>query len=194
MGRPKSFEPEQALDQAVELFWARGFEATSIDQVTEALGVTRAAVYREWGSKELLYQAALERYRQAGSEAFIAALRSDPTAAPSIVRDRLLEIIEFAVSDENNPGCFVVNATCERASLDETTATQVREALSGLERELTDALTAAVQAGACTHPDPAALARTIVTVIQGIRVVGKARPEQAAFEGVVTEVMRLFTT
>jgi TetR/AcrR family transcriptional regulator, transcriptional repressor for nem operon len=193
MARPQSFDPEAALDDAMQLFWAHGFEATSIDDIVEHLQISRPAVYRQWGSKENLYKQALERYRSLGHAQFLADLKANPHQAIEIVHQRLAEIVHDTHNDPEMKGCFVVNATCERSSSDPDTQAQVSESLTNLEQQLTQALRAAQKSGVQLHNDPADLARFVVVVIQGIRVVGKARPTRAALKGIVDVTMKALT-
>lgn len=190
MPRPKSFDPDVALDAAMNLFWERGYEATSIDDLSEALGVTRPAIYRQWGSKQGVYLQALERYRMTEPKAFVERLQTDPENAVEILRDRLVEIVGQAAESEQYRGCFVVNAVAERALSDEATRTQVSDAIQGMETRVGTALRAAADARVITTDDPDALARYFVVVIMGLRVVGKARPTTDALTGVVDQAMK----
>jgi TetR/AcrR family transcriptional regulator, transcriptional repressor for nem operon len=185
MPRPQSFNPTVVLDAAMGLFWERGYEATSIDDLSQHLNISRPALYRQWESKEQLYQEALLHYRQLGHADFIAALQESPERAIEIITKRLTEIVNDAVDDPNNKGCFVVNATCERASLDPATRSQVAESLTSLEQHLSAALRGASTRGVRLRTDADAAARYLVVVIQGIRVVGKARPTRSALRGIV---------
>lgn len=189
MPRPKSFDPDTALDAAMNLFWEKGYETTSIDDLSEALGVTRPAIYRQWGSKQGVYLDALEHYRMTEPRAFIKRLQSNPENALEILRDRLVEIVQQAEASERYRGCFVVNAVAERALSDEATRHQVSEALRGLEVRIATALRAAAEADLIETDDPDALARYFVVVIMGLRVVGKARPTTEALSGVVDQAM-----
>ncbi len=189
MPHPKSFDPDQALDMAMDLFWANGYEATSVDQLTEHLGVTRPALYRHWGSKQELYDAALRRYRSVAGAAFVRNLADYPEDSAAIIHRRLREIVDEALDSPDRRGCFLVNAAMERAAADPATSAQVADGLSGLRSRLAEALHAARDAGALNNDDPDALARYLVVVIQGLRVVGKALPEPAALDGVVEQAM-----
>lgn len=188
MAYPKSFDPDTALERAMELFWKEGYEATSIDDLTNHLGITRPALYRQWGSKQDLYQAALQLYRSRAGRAFVDALRDRPAEAIATVRSRLGEIVAEALENPGR-GCFLVNAAMERSTVDPATKSQVAAGLEGLRDTLVETLCIAKETGAISHPDPAALARYIVVVIQGLRVVGKALPDRAALDGVVEQAM-----
>ena len=175
----------------MDLFWLNGYETTSIDTLIAHLGITRPSLYRRWGSKQNLYQEALQHYRAQAGAAFTAELESRPEDAIEIIRDRLNEIVNEALHSPDQRGCFVVNATCERAANDAATGEQVAAVMEGLAGRIEQALRVAAGLGAIDHPDPAALARFVVVVIQGLRVVGKAVPN--ALEGVVDQAMLAVT-
>jgi TetR/AcrR family transcriptional regulator, transcriptional repressor for nem operon len=185
MGRPQSFSPAEALDLAMGLFWSQGYEATSVDDLCRTLDVSKPALYRQWGSKDVLYQQALRRYRALGHADFLAALGDEPERAVELIRARLEAIVNEALLDPQSRGCLVVNAICERSAHDAETHEQVTDALGSLERHLTKALRAAKKAGVELRGDPTSLARFIVVVIQGLRVVGKVRPDRPTLRTVV---------
>ncbi len=189
MARPRSFDPDVALDAAMDLFWEKGYEATSVDDLSAALGVTRPAIYRQWGSKQGVYLQALQRYRMSEPKAFVERLQADPENAAEIIRDRLVEIVRQAEETDRYRGCFVVNAIAERTLSDEATSEQVRQALQALEIRIATALKAASDAGVIGDGDTDAMARYFVVVMMGLRVVGKARPTREALDGVVAQAM-----
>lgn len=194
MPRAKQFDPEQALDAAVGMFWRSGYEATSIDELATGLGVSRPAIYREWGSKAGLYQAALERYRerQSGQAGFLERLAADPGDVRASVRERLLEIVELALSRPHESGCLIVDAVCERAHDDEESRLQAAETLRTLEDGLAAAIRAGIAAGSLDGVrNPRALARLLVVVVVGLRVVGQARPSRPVLRDAVDQALLL---
>ncbi len=194
MAHPKSFDPDRALERAMDLFWAHGYEATSVDDLTAGLGITRPALYRHWKSKQGLYEAALRHYRSMAGRAFTTALHDHPDDSVSIIRHRLNEIVGEALDSPDRRGCFLVNAAMERAASDPATAAQVAEGLSRLRDRIAEALHIAKGHGALDHSDPDGLARYLVVVIQGLRVVGKAMPDGSALDGVVDQAMAALST
>ena len=106
MGRPRAFDMDQALDQALHVFWEKGYVGTSINDLTEAMGINRPSLYAAFGNKEKLFKKALDRYEdlrdQILEEAFAA-----PTAREAVTR--LLEGTAERLSDKCNPrGCLMV--------------------------------------------------------------------------------------
>ena len=108
MGRPRAFDIDQALDQALHVFWERGYEGTSIADLTEAMGINPPSLYAAFGNKETLFKKALNRYEARRDEIFEEAFAA-PTAREAI--ERLLESVAERLSGKDGPsGCLMVQA------------------------------------------------------------------------------------
>jgi TetR/AcrR family transcriptional repressor of nem operon len=176
--RPRTFDLDQALDRALEVFWCRGYEATSVRDLTEALGVGQGSLYAAFGSKDALYRSALERYVDRQGAQLLAALETEEELRP-VLRRALIGLAEADLADPGRRGCLLVNAATERAA-DEATGRQVAAALSAVETALRSALRRAQLRGEIKpEKDPAQIARLLTTFIQGLRVMGKARASRA---------------
>ncbi|MDT0345388.1 TetR/AcrR family transcriptional regulator [Streptomyces litchfieldiae] len=173
MGRSKEFDPDATLRSALELFWRQGYEATSMQDLVDHLGINRGSIYATWGSKHELYLRALDRYRQdRGDEALDLLGRSGP-ALPA-VREFVLAYVTEACTDPDRKGCLVTNTATERLPGDAQAGRRVESAFGELEAALTGALLRARSQGElAADADPRALARFLVTFVQGVRVVGK---------------------
>ncbi|MFF2751558.1 TetR/AcrR family transcriptional regulator [Kitasatospora sp. NPDC058048] len=172
MARTKEFDPDAALQAALELFWQRGYEATSMADLVERLGIARASIYATFGSKRELYLRALERYCEQSDSARLLDLSQPGPALPAV---RAL-VRRYAVTDEEEGrrGCFVTNTAVELAPHDPAASRRVEASLDRLETLLTAALArAAAQGELPAGRDPRTLARMLVVLLQGIRVVGK---------------------
>jgi len=174
MARSKEFDPDTALDAALELFWQRGYEATSMADLVAHLGIARASVYATFGSKHELYLLALRRYAKARDLALLEAL-SQPGPALPAVRGVVTDYAEQSADDELRRGCFVTNTAVELAPHDPAAAQSVTASWDLLETALTSALIrAGAQGELPAGRDPRALARMLVVLLQGLRVVGRA--------------------
>ena len=108
MGRPRAFDIDQALDQALHVFWEKGYEGTSITDLTEAMGINPPSLYAAFGNKETLFKKALNRYEARRDEIFEEAFAA-PTAREAI--ERLLESVAERLSGKDGPsGCLMVQA------------------------------------------------------------------------------------
>jgi len=182
--RVREFDTEAVVGRAMELFWIRGYEATSVRDLTERLGIGQGSLYAAFGSKEGLYRAALEHYRTslAGD-----ALRDLDEGADirTVIRELLLGRVRVAV-ECGGRGCLFVNAAAERLPEDPETRRAVREAFRASQDALTEVLTAAVERGEISpRHDPRTLADFLVTFLNGLLVSSKVIPDAAAFDAVV---------
>jgi TetR/AcrR family transcriptional repressor of nem operon len=185
MARTREFDTDAAVDAAMNLFWCRGFEATSIQDIVAATGVQRGSLYAAFGSKENLYLVALDQYRRQMSQPLIDALRAGRPLRP-LLRDTLLSLVDAAVEADGGRSCLIVGAAVERLPVDAHVAGRVRATVSAIEDALADALTAAQQHGDLDPgQDPRALARFFVMTIQGLRVLGVIQPDRRALTDAV---------
>jgi TetR/AcrR family transcriptional repressor of nem operon len=181
MVRTREFDTEDAVGQAMDLFWAHGYEATSVQDLTSALGIGRGSLYAAFGSKEGLYQVALERYRQQCVRPMIEALSHGAPDVRSTIRGLFAVQIDDAVADERRRGCMVVNAAAERVPHDRATTETVREVLDGNEHALAEALSVAQERGELSaEKDPAALGAFLATLMTGLRIAAKTHPDRDA--------------
>ncbi len=184
--RTKEFDPDVALQRAMELFWCRGYEATSVADLVEHLGVARASLYATFGGKAELYRRALDRYCEQVAGPVLAALEEPGPVLPRI-RAMLEHLAAVAETDGDRRGCLVVNAAMERVPADEPVTARI---VGHLDRDvdvLSRALVRAQEQGEIgADAEPVALARFLVTTIQGMRVVGKATARSDLLDDVVT--------
>ncbi|MEU2868798.1 TetR/AcrR family transcriptional regulator [Streptomyces olivoreticuli] len=191
MARTKEFDPDAALQSALELFWERGYEATSLTDLVEHLGIARASLYATFGSKRELYLKALERYGEQYDPRIVEEL-SRPGPALPVVRAVVHRFAEEAMCDDLRRGCFVTNTAVELAPHDADAARGVERSWHCLETALTSALMrAGAQGELPAGRDPVALARMLVVLLQGIRVVGKAAPGRARLRDAAEQALTL---
>lgn len=179
MVRTKEFDPDAALDAALDLFWERGYEATSIQDLVDHLGIGRGSLYATFGSKHELYLKALDRYLRSRDLDPIELLNRPGPALPA-VRTLVRAYADEAARDARRRGCMIVNAAMERVPADASVTQRVQASWRALERALAAALARAREQGElAADKDPAAIARFLLVVLQGLRVVGKASPDAA---------------
>jgi TetR/AcrR family transcriptional regulator, transcriptional repressor for nem operon len=176
VARTKEFDPELALQRALELFWERGYDATSMADIVEHLGIARASIYGTYGGKHELYVKALERYLQT-RDPDVVELLSQPGPGVPAVRALVEAYAEESIGDRRRRGCMLVNAAVEFGSRDAQVVRRVESGWDTLETALTSALTRARAQGELpAGKDPRALARFLLVVLQGMRVLGRADP------------------
>lgn len=169
MGRPREFDADEALDRAMEVFWRKGYEGTSLANLTEAMGITRPSLYAAFGNKEDLFRKSLDRY-EAGPACYVGEALEAPTA-----RDVVEQLFRGAAdlqSDPRNPGgCLLVQGALACGDAADPVRQELiarREAgLAALRQRFERAK------GAGDLPadaNPADLARYVATVIHGMAV------------------------
>ncbi len=169
MGRPRAFDRDQALDQALHVFWAKGYEGTSIADLTEAMGINPPSLYAAFGNKEKLFCEALDRYEglrdQFMEEAFAA-----PTAREAMAR--LLEGTADRLSDKSKPtGCLMVQGALSGGEECEVVKQNLAARRAGRRSLIRERLKRAKREGDLpADADPAALARFVTTIMQGMSV------------------------
>ncbi|MEU9389504.1 TetR/AcrR family transcriptional regulator [Streptomyces sp. NPDC048324] len=192
MARTKEFDPEAALQAALELFWQRGYEATSMSDLVDHLGIGRASIYATFGSKHELYLKALDRYDRAGLEPIMRELSRPGPALPA-VRALVRRYATEAADDRlRRSGCLVTNTAAELAPHDPAAARRVERNWDQLETVLHSALLRAEARGELpAGRDPLALARTLLVLMQGLRVVGKASDDPARVRDAAEQALTL---
>ncbi|GAA0420187.1 TetR/AcrR family transcriptional regulator [Streptomyces luteireticuli] len=191
MARTKEFDPDAALRAALELFWRKGYEATSLQDLVDHLGVNRGSIYATFGSKHALYLRALDRYCEDKSDVAMGVLGRPGPALPA-VRDLLLLYTAESLDDPHRKGCLVTNTAVEVLPGDAQAERRVETALTELETALTGALVRARNQGELAgDADPRALARFLVTFLQGLRVIGKTADARRRLEDAVESALSL---
>jgi len=186
MPRAKEFDPDEVLEQAMELFWENGFEATSAQDLVDRTGLNRSSLYNTFGSKQELYLRALDHYRQQDAGAVDRLLDRFDSAQAAI-----RHLLEQAIPDDDPRGCFVANATVERAHCDDDTRERARQTLSQME----DGFRALVKHGQARgeipeERDPEALAHFLANTYFGMQTMAKLGLPTDVFDDVVGEAIR----
>ncbi len=174
MGRPKTFDEDAAVRAAMELFWTRGYQATTPAELGEALGIGRGSLYHAFGSKHGLYQRALEHYIAEQRQRMLDALEGEGSTTERM--RRALAVILDGAQDPR--GCMVTMAAIEAPPEDDATVAVVQGVLAG-QREV---LRATIEDGrrlgdlptGPDTPDAGDAADAIVALLNGVRVMQRA--------------------
>jgi AcrR family transcriptional regulator len=168
-GRPREFDIDRALDCAVKVFWRRGYEGTTLPDLTRAMGINRPSLYAAYGSKEGLFRKTLDRYAD-GPACYIREALEEPTARA--VAQQLLKGTIAAVTSRRNPrGCLMVQGALACGEATESVRRELTSRRRASEAAIRKRFERAVAQGdlrAGSHP--ADLARYLMTIIQGIAV------------------------
>jgi TetR/AcrR family transcriptional repressor of nem operon len=191
MARPREFDETSALEAAMACFWRRGYEATSMRDLTRSMGISGPSLYNAFGGKRALFVAALERYLDHSTRERIKRLET--TLSPKKAIHRFIwEIIERSLSDGERRGCFLINSALEVAPHDPELGALIADRLGEIEAFFRRSIKAA-QAERTVRPDVVAkdVARLLLGVLLGIRVLARAKPERVLLEGVARPALAL---
>lgn len=174
-GRPREFDPDEVLSKIMQLFWEHGYEATGLSDIIAATGMGKASLYSAFGNKKSLYLKALAHYEKLVVDAAVLVLRSREMQPLERI-DAFLSSAVAAVRDhQDRRGCFLCNASADRAALDPDTASQVRRGYDKMRAAIADSLREAFPA----QPEAviAAHAQLVLTVYSGLRIMSRAGTE-----------------
>ena len=185
MGRPREFDAETALDQAMEVFWRHGYEGATIAQLTEAMGINPPSLYACFGNKEGLLKAALDRYTKLRS-AWIDELVAAPTAR-DVAERMLMGIADKQTDPANPPGCLLVQGGIACGTGSENVPFELATRRAQNEDQLRDRFIRAKAEGDLKPTsDPAALARSVSAVSVGMGVMASSGSDREALRQVAS--------
>jgi TetR/AcrR family transcriptional regulator, transcriptional repressor for nem operon len=189
--RTKEFEPEKALENAMDLFWRRGYEATSVHDLLAEMGIGRGSMYGTFGDKRALFLAALDRFEETRVSRANEILEGSTSAVQGI--RRLFETtIEGLVAYEPRRGCLLANTAVELAPHDEEVAGRISRYVGRTEEAFEQALVRGRATGEIpADKDPKALARFLVNTLHGVRVLARAGVDRAVLDDSVRTALEV---
>jgi AcrR family transcriptional regulator len=191
-GRPRSFDRDEALECAMRLFWSRGYEGTSISDLTEAMGVTPPSLYSAYGDKRRLFFEAVERYEQTVGCFARKALTQEPTAERA-VRRLLLEAVKTFAAPKNPKGCLMVLGATNCSSESAEVGAALAEHRRAAEAALRARLLAGQEAGEfAAHTDVDALAVLVTATLFGLAIKAQDGASRARLSKVVEQLMTIW--
>jgi TetR/AcrR family transcriptional regulator, transcriptional repressor for nem operon len=184
MGRRREFDDGQVLDSVRDQFWAKGYAATSVDDLVHATGLGKGSLYGAFGGKRQLFMMVLETYATARVEEVRAALAG---SAPAV--DRLRALLRVVPADPGpipfDRGCFLANTATELAARDGDVLDRARRAYASVEGLITAAVQEAVDEGGLpAATDAPALGRLLLAVQQGMEFLKKTGMSAEDLDGV----------
>ena len=190
-GRPREFVLSKAADKAMRVFWARGYEGASMDELTRAMGISKPSIYAAFGDKRGLFDAALERYNS-GPRGFTTKAMALP-AVKQAVTALLHGIVEVSTRRNGPRGCLQTHAALAcGVEAEEVRDLMARKRIAG-EGRLQDRLRKAVKSGELpAGTDTARLAKYVATVANGITVQGASGASRKELKEVVAMAMRVW--
>jgi TetR/AcrR family transcriptional repressor of nem operon len=185
MARTKDFDENEVLTKAIQIFWHKGYNGTSMQDLVDGLGISRSSLYDTFTDKHTLFVKALESYRNSGA-AKIQTLIAQAGSAKEAVQKLLEYTTKDLLDDGQQKGCFMVNANVELATHD----TEVNKLLCQNDQQMEDAFLQVIQKGKDSGEiksllEARALARFIMNTVKGMQVTVKSTTDQAVFNDII---------
>ncbi len=186
MARTKDFDEQEVLEKAMHLFWLKGYNATSMQDLIDELGISRSSLYDTFGDKHALFMQALENYK-ASTEANLQTIVRNAATTKEAIAQILSNIVNELVADEEHKGCFMVNASVEMAPIDEAVSNMLCQNDRQMEDFFCETIKAGQQKGEITNmQDARLLAKFIINNIKGLRVAAKSVSDRQVFNDIIT--------
>ena len=189
MARPIEFDREEVLQKAIEVFWQKGYSATSIKNLVEATGLQPGSIYSAFGDKRGLFLAAIDGYFEGMKRMIFSILHTDQSA---IVRIEIFfnRLVSDSIIDEQRKGCFLVNTLLEIPVHDQEINSRIQSMFRWVENEFRSVLKEHLASGELDiKQSPEALARFLVAGIYGLRVFNKTQPDVLALKSIVENLL-----
>jgi TetR/AcrR family transcriptional repressor of nem operon len=189
-GRPREFDIDEAVADAIEVFRARGYHGSSVEDLTEGTGLTRGSLYKAFHDKRSLFLAALDHYTAAALQR-VGDTLARPGSPREAIREALMGYARRAAAAEGMQGCLITAAAMEMMPADEEASALIKRMF----RRMQDLFAAAVIRGQAAGEiprdhDERAIARLLLCTVQGLRVLGKTGPSEAETAEIVDVALR----
>ncbi len=176
MARPREYQEEKVLDAIMDVFWRRGFESTSAQDLVDATGLTRSSLYNAFVNKKGLFEQALMRYTVRTAQ-HVDCL-DEASSKKQAIKSLLTDIVKTDHKHSAKRGCLITNTAIELIDNDERVLQLVRQNFAMLEQALHRNIQQGQNSGEISkHHDAANVAACILNTMQGLRVLSKASSE-----------------
>jgi TetR/AcrR family transcriptional repressor of nem operon len=190
MARPREFDDEIVLDAAIQCFWRRGYEATSVKDLIGKTGITAASLYNAFGDKRALFRTALDRYVESSIGERIRRCEARPPR--EAIGAFFEEILNRSLRDRGHKGCMLVNSALEMAPHDAEFQKMIASVLDRIETFFLNCVKAGQADGTITRSIPGEnLAHHLLGMLMGVRVLARVRPERTLLEGAVAPALAM---
>lgn len=172
VGRPREFDPELALDAAMDLFWRNGFRATTTRDLKAALNLSESSIYNAFGSKDALLESTLERYEQQVNEAVIKPLEHSEEGLKSI--DRFFNDLYYWMTYDGRQGCMMINIMAEDGGATATISKRTKRYRTRILKSIEKALKRASESGESNPGNESSRANLLMGIVLGINTAARS--------------------
>ena len=192
MARTNEFNEDQALDKAIEIFWHKGYNGTSAQDLVTHLGLSRSSLYDTFGDKQKLFSQSLQRYQKQSQDQIVKILEESKNVKETL-HDIFKQAVIESLQDRITKGCFMVNSSVELAMHDEEIAKIVKSNSQKMEEVFTNAVRKGQDSGHISKAtDARVLARFIFNTYSGIRVLARAgERDKQVYDDIVNTMFHL---
>ena len=187
----KTFEIDNAIDRATEVFWAKGYEATSLADLLKAIGINKGSFYNAFGSKKKLFTQSLLKYEREQHQQTLAQLES--LEDPVVAIDKLFDLlIEQSRTDKEKKGCFLINTALDLPNHDDDIKRAVKKGLKVAESFFERQVALGISTGAIPkRVDPEVTAKGLLTLLVGFRVLARGVFDRVDLSAIKTQAIDL---
>ncbi|MCM3677101.1 TetR/AcrR family transcriptional regulator [Peribacillus simplex] len=191
MARTREFDEEKVLDAAMQLFWEKGYEATSLSDLTSRMGIQRPSIYSAFGDKKELFEAALRRYTMSRASDVRANLQGH-TSVKEAFSAFFAGVIAEEYVENRSRGCFCINTMVELAPHDEKFEILTREHQMYLTVIFQETIERGIQSGELkADTDAKSLAQALIVSLIGLTVMMKSRPQRSFVDNAIATTLTL---
>lgn len=191
MARTREFDEDQVLDAAMQLFWEKGYEATSLSDLTSRMGIQRPSIYSAFGDKKELFEAALRRYTMSRASDIRNRLQSHSSVKESF-SIFFADVVNEEYAGDLSKGCFCINTMVELAPHDERFEILTREHQMYLSVIFQETIERGIQSGELeVNTDAKSLAQALIVALIGLTVMMKSRPQRSFVDNVIAATLTL---
>ena len=191
MARTREFDEEKVLEAAMQLFWEKGYEATSLSDLTARMGIQRPSIYSTFGDKKELFEAALRRYTTSRAADIRARLQSH-TSVKQAFAIFFEEVIAAEYTKDISNGCFCINTMVELAPHDERFEILTREHQLYLAVIFQETIERGIQSGELEKgTDAKSIAQALIVALIGLTVMMKSQPQKSFIDNAIATTLTL---
>lgn len=185
MARTKDFDEDAILEKALVIFWHKGYNGVSMQELVDGLGISRSSLYDTYTDKYSLFIKSLKRYQQKAASRMITMV-TEAESPKAAIKELFQTTVDESIADKKQKGCFMANCAIENGPHDKNIAKIVHENMQSIEKAISLAIQKGQDMGELPDQhEPGALARFLINSINGIHIATKAGVDRDTYDDIV---------